>query len=89
MAYDPSELEQKKLNTGRLMRAEADVILPLLQEQRENAIAKLCLHFRAGELNMLPAIAAEINSAETMMVSIKNKIRQAEAIERKVFNVNK
>lgn len=79
-----TEAEQAKLNTGRLMRAEADVILPLLREQREAAIQQLIQRFRAGELTLLTASAAEISSLENALTTIRTRIKQAEAIERRI-----
>lgn len=83
--YDPTESEQKKLDSGRLMRAEADVIMPLLLQQREAAVQRLIMHFRAGELDgRLAAAAAEISALETTTQTIRTRIKQAEVIERRI-----
>jgi hypothetical protein len=85
MSYEPSEVEQAKLNTGRLMRAEADVILPLLQEKREAAISTLLWKFKEGKLADLPAAVASLAALEDMRSEIRNKIKTAEGIERKIY----
>lgn len=87
--FDPTEREQHKLNEGRLMRAEADIIMPLLAEKREIAINKLILAFREGHADKLPTHAAELSSIEDMLTTIRNKIRQAEVLERKIHGNGK
>ena len=86
MIFDPSEKEVSALNTGRLMRAESDVIGPLLERQKQDVISGLCNAFRAGQLDMLPVFTAQLVSIENMKAEIKNKIAKAENIERKIFN---
>lgn len=85
MSYDPSERETGALNTGRLLRTESSVLLPLLEQQREDAINLLCQAFRAGRLNDLPMHAAQIVTIDNMKAQIKIKIAKANNIERKIF----
>jgi hypothetical protein len=86
MTFDPSEKELNELNTGRLMRAEADLLVPMLNRQREAVVAKLCAYYRSGEMAQLPVCAAEIVAIENMKSEIKNKIAKAQSIERKIQN---
>lgn len=83
---DVTEQDMRTMQLGRLMRAEADVILPLLAERREQAITKMLQHYRAGKFEMLPSAVAELCVTEDMKQTIKNKIKAAEAVERKVMN---
>lgn len=85
MTYDPTEKELSTLNEGRLMRAESDIIIPLLTKQREAAVSKVIYHFKAHELEKLPAAAAELAAIEDMRAAIANRIKKAEHIERKVY----
>ncbi len=80
-----TETEQQKLNTGRMMRAESDLLLPLLQTKQALAIGKLIAAFRAGETNFV-SHAAELSMIDSMKNEITQKIKAAEAIERKLFN---
>ena len=79
-----SERDTQILNTGRLLRLEAHVLLPLLNEKREAAIVKILQHYRAGKLDLIAHGAAELCVAEDMIQTIKNKIKAAEAVERKL-----
>lgn len=83
-AYDTTEREQKTLNEGRLIRAEADIVLPLLRQQREAAISQIIFTFKGGKLEGLPAVCATLTATEDMITTITNKIRKAEVIERKI-----
>jgi len=83
-AYDPTEIEQAKLNTGRLMRANADVVLPLIQDMREQAISTLIWKFKEGKRDEIYPEAAKLATLEDMRTSIITKIKAAEVIERKI-----
>ncbi len=78
-----TESDARILNEGRLLRAEADLMIPMLAERREAAVARLLQHYRAGELDKLTAVTAEICVTEDLKQSIKNKIKRAEQVERK------
>lgn len=86
MTFDPNEKELQALNTGRLMRAEADLILPMLERQKEDAVSSICNNFRMGKIEMLPVFAAQLVSIENMKSEIKNKIAKAQNIERKIYD---
>lgn len=83
--HELTEHEQKKLDTGRMMRAESDLILPLLQTKQTLVIGKIVNSFRQGDYASLTGHAAELSTIESMKSEITQKIKQAEAIERKVF----
>ncbi len=80
-----TEAEQQKLNTGRLMRAESDMILPMLATKQTLVIANIVAAFKAGAYERLTAHAAELSTLSDMKAEITSKIRQAEAIERKLY----
>lgn len=82
---DINEHELRAMQFGRLLSAEADLILPLLEKQREMAITKMLQHYRAGKFDMLPSAVAELCVTEDMKMTIKNKIKQAEQVERKAM----
>lgn len=82
-AYDTTEHEQKVLNEGRLLRAEADIFLPMLRQQREIAISKIIHVYKAGGEG-LQAAAASLVAIEDMLTTTGNKIKKAEVIERKI-----
>lgn len=80
-----TESEQQKLNTGRLLRAESDMILPLLQTKERLVIAKIVSAFKAGQQDMLWAHSAELSTIHDMRNEISQKIKVAESLERKVL----
>ncbi len=80
-----SEKEQTQLNTGRMMRAESDLILPLLHTKERLVIGKLIQAFRAGDYGSLTGHAAELSTLDSMRVEITQKIKTAEALERKAY----
>jgi hypothetical protein len=80
-----SEKEQQQLNTGRMMRAESDLILPLLQTKERIVIGKIVASFRAGEYGALTGHAAELSTLDSMKNEITQKIKLAEALERKAY----
>ena len=80
-----TEAETAKLNTGRLMRAESDLILPLLQTKQALVIGKIVADFRAGKHEFLLAHAAELSTLADMMTTINRKIKEGEALERKMY----
>jgi len=84
MTFNPTELEQEKLNQGRMLRAEADLIIPMLTKRREDATARLVHYFKSGEHDKLTVAAAEIATLTDMAADIRNKIKSAENIERKI-----
>lgn len=84
MNYEAKGAELDTLNQGRMLRAESGVLHPLIMQKREAAIAKIVMHFRAGALDMILACAAELSTIEDMRVTIDNKVKQAEIIERKI-----
>lgn len=85
MTFDPNEKDLDNLNRGRLMRAESDLMLPMLNKQRENAIAGICNSFREGKLEMLPVYAASLVSIENMKSEIKITISKATILEEKIY----
>ncbi len=80
-----TEAEQTKLNTGRLMRAESDMLLPMLATKQGLVIAKIVGSFRSGDYGSLTAHAAELSMISEMRAEITNKIKQAEVLERKMY----
>ena len=80
-----TEQEQQKMNTGRLMRAESDLILPLLQTKQTLIVAKIVAAFKAGHTEMLTAHAAELSIIYDMRTEITRKIKEAEGLERKML----
>lgn len=89
MVYDPSGRDLSSLNIGRMMRAESDVILPMLQTQREDAIAAACQAFRTGQMNDIPIHIARLVTVENMCIEIKQKIAKAEAIEKRIYDADR
>ncbi len=82
---DLTEAEQIKLNSGRLMRAEADMIIPYLDTKRELICGKIVQSFRSGQHGDLLGHAAELATIYEMKSTITSKIKAAEAIERRIF----
>lgn len=80
-----TEAEQEKLNTGRMMRAESDVLLPLLQTKQTLVVGKIVAAFRAGETDKLIPLAAELSTIFEMKITIGQKIKEAEHLERKML----
>ncbi len=80
-----TEKEQQKLNTGRMMRAESDLILPLLDTKQALVIGKIVSAFRAGDYQALTGHAAELSTISEMKTEITQKIKVAEALERKIY----
>ena len=80
-----TEAETTKLNTGRLMRAESDLILPLLQTKQALVIGKIVADFRAGHHDKLLGHAAELATLADMKNEITRKIKEGEALERKMY----
>ena len=80
-----TEKEQQTLNTGRVMRAESDVILPLLQTKQDLVIARIVAHFREGDRDKVFAAAAELSILREMRSNIASKIKEAEHYERKML----
>lgn len=81
-----TEKEQTTLNAGRLMRAEADVLLPLLQTKQALVIGKIVAEFRAAHYEALTGLAAELSTIISMKDDITRAIKQAETLERKAFD---
>lgn len=81
-----TEKEAQAINTGRLLRAESDVMLPMLAERREHAVQKILLYFRSGEFEKIRDCAAELCVMDDLQNKIKNKIRAADAAERRMTN---
>lgn len=83
-AYDTTEAEQRVLNDGRMIRGEADILLPLLRQQKDAAVSRIIYEFKGGKLDALPAAAASLAAIEDMITTITNRIKKAEIIERKI-----
>ena len=83
-----TEQEQQKLNTGRMMRAESDLLLPLLQTKQAAVLGKIVYSFKAGKHEELIALAAELSTLSDMKSEITRKIKEAESLERKMINGN-
>ncbi len=81
-----TEREQEKLNTGRLMRAEADLILPLISTKQSLALNKIVAAFKAGERDIIFAVAAELSTLHDMKHDITRKIKEAERIEQRMID---
>lgn len=81
---DISEKDAQTLQTGRLLRAESDIMLPMLNERREAAVSKIIMYYRSGELEKITQAAAELSVTEDLKQTIKNKIKLAETVERRV-----
>jgi hypothetical protein len=81
-----TEAEQQKLNTGRLLMAQRETILPLLQTKERLVIGKIVSAFKAGQLEMLSAHAAELTTLYDMKMEITQKITAAEALEKKLYD---
>jgi hypothetical protein len=71
------------MQAGRLLRAEAVIVLPMLDERRESAIRSILMHYKAGDIAKLTNAAAELSVTEDMKEIIKRKIKLAEQVERK------
>jgi hypothetical protein len=85
MAYDPTEKDLQIMQTGKLMQASADVILPLLEKQREDAISAIIWAFRSNEIAKLQSLAATLSTIDSMKSEIKNKIAKANKLEEKIY----
>lgn len=83
-----TEQEQEKLNTGRLMRAESDLILPLIDTKQAVVVGAIVSAFRAGSYDRLTGLAAELTTLFEMRNQIKQKIKTAEGLERKLYEKN-
>lgn len=83
MELNDREIDQ--LNQGRMVRAEADVVLPLLGKQKLGAVAKISTLYRAGDLGQLPVAVAELVAIENLETEINKRIKRAEALERRIF----
>lgn len=84
-----SEIKEKELmdlNVGRLIRANGEVIIPMLNSQRESAIQAACLAYRQGKLSEIPMHVARLIVIEDMQIEIKHKITKAEAIEKRIYD---
>lgn len=81
-----TEQEQQKLNLGRMMRAESDVLLPFLQTKQTLVVALIVSAFRAGEQEKLWGLAAELTTLTDMKQEITRKIKEAEILEKKMLS---
>jgi len=72
--------EQMLLNEGRLLRATLPVLLPILKERRELATDNMIARFRAGESNLLTAVAeiTVLRELEEEMISKEQEITHLE-----------
>jgi len=86
MLNEITEQEQQKLNTGRSLRAETEVLFPLLGTKQALVISKLVAAFRAGQHEQLLPLVAELSTLDSMRSDITRKIKEAEAIERKLYD---
>jgi hypothetical protein len=82
-----TEAETNKMNTGRLMRAESDLLLPLLQTKQALAVGKIVAAFRAGKHEELLPHAAELSTIMNMKDEITRAIKQAEMLEAKAHGI--
>ena len=80
-----TEKEIEKLNRGRTVRAEAQVLLPLLTQKKAAAVDRLIAHFRAGQSEMLLTVAAEISVLSGLESDLNKSIRETENLERKIY----
>ncbi len=67
------------------MRAESDMLLPMLATKQALVIAKIVGAFRSGDYGALTGHAAELSTLHDMKSEITNKIKQAEVLERKMY----
>ena len=81
-----SERELETLNDGRVLRAESDVLIPLLSTKQALAVGKLIHAYREGQHEKLLSIAAEISTISEMQNTITQKIKVAEGLERKIYD---
>lgn len=81
-----TEKETERMNSGRLVRAEATVLIPLLAERKASAVTRLTAVFRSGAVaENLTALVAEITTLEDLEREIKRRIKETEHIERKIY----
>lgn len=85
MTAELTEKEQAKLNEGRMLRAESDMILPLLATKQATVLGKIVSDFRNGHHDKLLGHAAELSTIYEMKTEIGRKIREAEALEKRVY----
>jgi hypothetical protein len=83
-----TEKEAQIINTGRLLRAESDVLVPMLVERRELIVQKIIMLYKAGDFERIRDCSAELSLIEDMKLKIKNKILAADAVERKLNGDN-
>ena len=86
MSIELSEWEIAQLNEGRVMRIEADVLMPIIKHRITIAVSKIIAIFKSGEQEKLLAAAAELSTLEDIRSSIDNKIKRAEVLERRIHN---
>lgn len=78
-----TEAEVERLNQGRLVRAEASIILPSLGKKKGEAIMKLIGAYKQGKTNELLSITAEISAYADMEQDIKRRNNETEQLERR------
>ncbi len=80
-----SEQETAALNEGIALRVETEMLLPLLQTKMTLAQGKLIQHYKAGDRDAVFASAAELSALSDIRSTISQKVKLAEALERKIY----
>ena len=81
-----TEKEQETLNSSRMIRAESDVLLPLLQTKYTLTAAKIVSAFKAGQTEKLTTLAAELSTVYDMKLMIEQRINEAAYLEKKMLS---
>ena len=81
-----TEKEQETLNSARVVRAEGDVLLPLLQARERLIIGRTVSAFKAGETGKLISLAAELSTIYDLKSAISQKISEADYLEKKMMS---
>lgn len=85
-----TEREQEKLNTGRMFRAESDMLLPMLQTKTAVVVGKIVAAFKSGgKPYEFLAYAAELSTLSDMKAEISRKITEANHLEEKALGLDK
>lgn len=85
MMNELSEKELETLNRTRQIRAESDVLRPLLDTKQAMIVAKIIQAFKSGKHEHLTALAAELTAVHDMKYEIDRSIKTAAQLERKAF----
>lgn len=64
----------RKIQEAQQLSVAAPILIPLLNQYREDAISKVTKCVRTGEGHLLPGYAAELHVIETLRYDIEQKL---------------